>query len=93
MVSAPQSPFSLSKLLTPHDILGIARSHIMSVLQTGVKVGELVITDAGGRAVFGSPKKGRETVVMVVTDERLWTRMLTYVPPPRLRLRLQLPAN
>jgi hypothetical protein len=56
-----------------------ARSHIMSVLETGVTRGELVIVDAGGRAVFGSPKKGREPIVLVVTDERLWTRMLASV--------------
>ena len=70
--------FRCTRVMTLADYF-TARSHVLSVLKTGVVHGRLQITDQSGIYTLGNLDDESNTVCITVTDDNFWVRVMLSV--------------
>lgn len=57
----------------------VARSSLISVLESAIQVGYLTVIETDGTYTFGTNTKGCNTVTLRVLNDDFWTRVLMCV--------------
>jgi hypothetical protein len=57
----------------------VARTYLLSVLEQGIKVGEICIHEGDKTTTLGTPSKTKDPVNIYVRDERFWTHVFLCV--------------